>query len=424
MEPTRDPAANVAGAGPEDLEAAGLDAEALKRLAFLEIDERDAVRLRALLPHFRGCEEEFAERFYAHLFRFPDASRFLQDPARVERLKRAQQHHFLSLLQAEWNAQYVAERRRVGEAHADVGIEPQWFLGAYHQYLKFCFQRFSEAQGQDWGPEQEWMLSLQKGVFFDVGLTLDAYFQESTLNLQQALDMLWRANTELRQFAQLTSHDLKTPLATVANLCEEVLDEFGTQIPQPAREMIDTARQRIFRMSTLIDELLASAVTVQETEANALVASQPIFVEAIERVRPLLDQKQIELVLPSLWPRVWGNPVRLREVFYNLLSNATKFVERKPGRIEISVREEGSEVWFGVADNGPGIPPEEIERVFVPFRRLPMHRDRPGSGLGLYFSKSIVEHLGGRLWCESELGRGSRFMVALRTGPRGEKHGG
>jgi signal transduction histidine kinase len=65
------------------------------------------------------------------------------------------------------------------------------------------------------------------------------------------------------------------------------------------------------------------------------------------------------------------------------------------------------------ADNGPGIPPEERERLFAPFRRLAMHRDRPGSGLGLYFTKNLVTQLGGRIWVESEPGAGSRFHVQL-----------
>jgi signal transduction histidine kinase len=69
-----------------------------------------------------------------------------------------------------------------------------------------------------------------------------------------------------------------------------------------------------------------------------------------------------------------------------------------------------------VADNGPGIPPDELERVFVPFRRLPRHRDRPGSGLGLYFAKTLVEQQGGRIWAESKPGQGAKFYVRLRRG--------
>lgn len=70
-----------------------------------------------------------------------------------------------------------------------------------------------------------------KAIFLDVGLSLDAYFHRLTEDLQRALGMLWEANKKLKQFAHFTSHDLKTPLGTVANLCDEVIDEFGSQIP-------------------------------------------------------------------------------------------------------------------------------------------------------------------------------------------------
>jgi len=105
--------------------------------------------------------------------------------------------------------------------------------------------------------------------------------------------------------------------------------------------------------------------------------------------------------------------VRLCESFYNLLSNAAKFIERKPGRIVIDLETRDDEYEFRVSDNGPGIPRDELERIFAPFRRLSIHRDRPGSGLGLYFTKTMLEHLRGRIWVESQVGEGSTFHVVL-----------
>ena len=105
----------------------------------------------------------------------------------------------------------------------------------------------------------------------------------------------------------------------------------------------------------------------------------------------------------------------LREVFHNLLTNAIKFSDKRHGRIEVSARSQRASCVLTISDNGPGIPVEELERIFVPFRRLPIHRDVPGSGLGLYFTKQIVEKLGGRIWAESDPGRGSRFHVELRN---------
>ncbi len=383
-----------------------------RRLAFLELADDDARRVRSLAPRLAAGLDRFVEDFYRHLFAFEETARLLDAPGRVGRLKELQKSHFESLLLDSWDEAYVERRHRVGQAHADAGVEPQFFLGAYYQYLQYCLRSLSAAVAGGPEGESETFLSLVKVVMLDIGLTLDAYFTQLTGNLQSALDMLWKANHALRQFAQLTTHDLKTPLATVANLCDEAVDEFGPQMPEDARKLVESARAGAYRMSRMIDELLASAIAPQ-SEAPLESSSGEAFFEAIERVRPVLKQRDIGLVMPVQWPKVRCDKVRLREAAYNLLSNAAKFIDASPGRIEISVQCHGPLCRFCVADNGPGIPPAELDRVFVPFRRLPMHRDRPGSGLGLYFTKNLIEEQGGRVWVESELGAGSRFYIEV-----------
>ena len=122
------------------------------------------------------------------------------------------------------------------------------FLGAYNQYLQFCFRRLVPTDNPALQEIAERMLSLLKVVLLDIGLTLDAYFLQATQNLREALDLVFQANAELRQFAQFTSHDLKTPLATVANLCDEVLDEFAEDLPPDACQLIDKGRGSAFSM--------------------------------------------------------------------------------------------------------------------------------------------------------------------------------
>jgi signal transduction histidine kinase len=181
-----------------------------------------------------------------------------------------------------------------------------------------------------------------------------------------------------------------------------------------ARKLVEAERNRTFRMSAMIDELLSATISIHSDKEGQEASSEQAIGEAIDRVRPLLEKKQIEIELPDQFPWVAGDRVRLREAFYNLLSNAAKFIDKRPGRIAIEVETHGAECVFAIADNGPGIPPDELDRIFVPFRRLPIHRDHPGSGLGLYFTKNLVEQQGGRVWAESELGKGSRFVVVLK----------
>jgi signal transduction histidine kinase len=400
-------------AAPQAGETRGLP----QRLAFLEIDEADQKRLRELAPRLGAHGLAFVETFYRHLFRFEETARFLQDPALVVRLKEMQRLHLESMLAAEWNEAYVERRYRVGDAHAQVGISPEIFLGAYNQYVQHCVRHLADELDGPAGEFAEQVLSLQKAVFLDIGLTLEAYFAQATQTLRQALDLLYRANADLRQFAQLASHDLKTPLATMANLCDEALDEFREQMPAEAARLIDLARQRAFRMSETIDELLSSTMSLHSEEALSEVSSEEALAEAIERVRPLVDQKGIELSVAEGFPRVVADRARLREVFYNLLSNAIKFSDKRKGRIKVGFTTRDDECIFSIADNGPGIPAEELARVFVPFRRLPAHRNIPGSGLGLYFTKAMVEQQNGRVWVESELGAGSCFYVLVKLAP-------
>lgn len=406
----------VATSSPKDRSVDG-GKQLAEKLAYLGLGPDDHDRLRSLASEFQAFAPELVEAFYRHLFAFEDSARFLQEPALVARLKQVQHAHFLSLLSDEWNAEYVERRRRVGQTHAQVGIDPELFLGAYNRYVQDSFRLYLTADGSPIPPRVEALLSLLKVVFLDLGLSLESYFSRATQTMQQALDMYWKANIELRQFAHLASHDLKTPLATVANFCDEAIDEFGDQMPAEAKQLIESAKQRTFRMSDMINELLATATSFELVDRLQEVSTHAVLAEAVERLRPAMQQKQIVLEIPKNLPIVLGDSVRLRESFYNLLSNAVKYVERTPGKITIDVVSHADGFEFTFADTGPGIPREDLELIFAPFRRSTLHRNQPGSGLGLYFTKSMIEHQGGRIWVESELGRGSCFHVLLQRPP-------
>ncbi|REJ64829.1 MAG: hypothetical protein DWQ31_20305 [Planctomycetota bacterium] len=449
-----------------------------RRLAYLGLSEEDATRLRSLMETFSQTEDAFVNAFYQHLDSFEETAQFLHEPELVARLRDLQREHFASLLTAEWNEEYVAERIRVGRTHARVGLGPQWFLGGYGQYVQHVFRTMSEHHGPDTREAAETCLSLMKVIFLDIGLTLDAYFEHSTDKLRTALDLYWRANDDLRRFAQLASHDLKTPIATVANLCDETLDEFGEEMPEAARELIRSARDRIFKTSTMldlywranddlrrfaqlashdlktpiatvanlcdetldefgeempeaarelirsardrifktstmIDELLQSTLRAHAEEKPDTIDLNELVGDVVDRIKVDLERKQIEVAVPASLPHICGDRARLREAFYNLLSNAAKFIDKKPGKIEIDAEENGPQCLVSIRDNGPGIPEAELQRVFVPFHRLAAHRDRPGSGLGLYFTMYLIDREGGKIWAESKVGEGSRFCVLL-----------
>ena len=385
-----------------------------RRLDFLDLGPADAERLRSMLDGFRRWADEFVEDFYRHLLSFEETARFLQTPGTVAWLKQVQRDHFESMLEARWDDDYFGRRQKIGLVHASIGLEPQYFLGAYNQYLQYSLDRLADEHAADTDSLKRCAQSLLKAVLFDVGLTLDAYFAQSTRNLRHALDMYWRANAELRRFAQLTSHDLKTPLATVANLCDEALDEFRQQMPDEAKELVAAARDRTFRMSRMIDELLSSAVAVVDEGGEETFAVQEAWDAAVRSLLPLLSERAIAVEAQGSLPWVVGKKTLLREVFANLLSNAAKFIDRRPARVVLRSQTHENTCELVIADNGPGIPKEEIDDLFLPFRRLSMHKDRPGSGLGLYFARNLVMEQGGRIWLTSDPPNGSEVHIELR----------
>src|SRR5712692_422719 len=129
------------------------------------------------------------------------------------------------------------------------------------------------------------------------------------------------------------------------------------------------------------------------------------------------------LKLPDHAPRVWADPLQLREVFANLVSNAVRYLDKEPGHIEIPCRPEGEFYVFCVADNGPGVPANVRARLFEPFVRG--HKPasgKEGTGLGLYFVRTVIEQGGGKVWLESNSSQGSRFYFSVPRIPHSGAH--
>src|SRR5262249_53729122 len=146
---------------------------------------------------------------------------------------------------------------------------------------------------------------------------------------------------------------------------------------------------------------------------RARVSTRSMLDEVLDRIRLEIGDRAIHIDVPDQMPEFDGHPGRFREIFYQLLANAVKFMDKEPGEIRVTVEQAADEHVFCVADNGPGISETDARRIFAPFQRLSQHCDRPGSGLGLYFVRRMVEQHGGRVWVESRVGEGSRFYVAL-----------
>jgi len=235
--------------------------------------------------------------------------------------------------------------------------------------------------------------------------------------LRQRTDELARSNSELQRFAYVASHDLQEPVRTVATYCELLNDRYKAQLDEKAREWIGYAVAGARRMHGLIADLLEYSRLQSPTRPFAPTDCGSVVAEVIANLRISIDEMQAEVSHDPL-PIVTADASQLAHLFQNLIANAIKFRGNQPPRVHVSAERHGDEWVFSVRDNGIGIEPRHCQQIFDVFKRLHPEGQYPGTGIGLSICKRVVEHHQGRVWVESEPGRGSvfYFSLPLRTG--------
>ena len=229
---------------------------------------------------------------------------------------------------------------------------------------------------------------------------------------------LKRSNKDLEHFASIASHDLQEPLRMVTSYLELLERRYKGRLDAQADEFIGFAVDGAKRMKTLIRDLLAySRIGTREQARESIAVSVPIDL-ALENLKLVVLEKHASISIRPM-PVISGDPVLLTQLFQNLIGNALKFAGKETPRIQINARRESCDWSFSVADNGIGMEGKHLERIFEIFHRLHSREEYPGTGIGLALCKRIVEIHGGRIWAESELGKGSVFHFSLPAG--GEK---
>lgn len=228
-------------------------------------------------------------------------------------------------------------------------------------------------------------------------------------------EAITRSHTELSQFAHSVAHDLRSPLRTLSSYTELLLRRIPSELKTDENTCayIQFIRMGLSNMEELISSLLSYATATQaEPQRKSGVQVQDVLDAAIANLRDAIEAIPAQVTSDPL-PEVKGYQMQLVQVFQNLLSNAIKYRRaEEPLRIHVGVRDAGSDWQFFVEDNGVGIPPEYHERIFVPLYRL--HGPAtPGSGIGLATCRRVIENHGGRIWVESEVGRGSTFFFTM-----------
>jgi light-regulated signal transduction histidine kinase (bacteriophytochrome) len=238
---------------------------------------------------------------------------------------------------------------------------------------------------------------------------------------KHAQEELARSNQDLEQFAYVASHDLQEPLRMVATYTQLLAERYQGQLDANADKYIHYAVDGALRMQTLVQDLLTFSRVgrqgphLRSTDCNVVVET------AVANVQAAIHEAGAQVLWDDL-PVVLADGSQLLQVFQNLIGNAIKFRGAAAPKISIRATKKAKEWMFTVADNGIGIDPEHSEIIFVIFKRLHTRAEYPGSGIGLAICKKIIERQGGRIWVESQPGRGSTFKFTLPAVGPGRKY--
>ncbi len=223
---------------------------------------------------------------------------------------------------------------------------------------------------------------------------------------------LRRSNSDLEQFAYVASHDLQEPLRMISSYLSLLERRYGSTLDSDAREFIHFAVDGAARMKGLIQDLLSFSRAGRNSLKRRKVEGQQVLDHALKNLQPAIDEAHAEITADPL-PAIAVDPSLLTHVFQNLIGNGIKFHGDATPHVHIAVQPSGEEWIFSVRDNGIGIETQYNDRIFRIFERLHTSDRYPGSGVGLAISKKIVERHGGRMWLESQPGKGSTFYFSI-----------
>ena len=224
---------------------------------------------------------------------------------------------------------------------------------------------------------------------------------------------LERSNAELAQFAYVASHDLSEPLRMVSSYLQLLRRRYHGQIDEDADAFIDYAVDGAARMRTLIEDLLAYSRAGRSERAPEPVNTARVVAEVAGTLRALADDEPPVIEWDGL-PIVEGDPAQLVQLFQNLIGNGVKFVA--PGvqpRVTVRAAREEERWRFTVEDNGIGIEPRHLDRVFGMFQRLHTRDEFDGTGIGLAIARKVVERHGGEISAAPREGGGTCFAFTL-----------
>jgi light-regulated signal transduction histidine kinase (bacteriophytochrome) len=242
--------------------------------------------------------------------------------------------------------------------------------------------------------------------------------QELEQRVQQRTAQLEAANKELETFSYSVSHDLRTPLRTIAGFSQILQEEYKGSLDPEGRRLLDMVNQGTARMGHLIDDILAFSRMSRNKMGTERVDMTTLAREVFAELQASVPERKIRFALDAL-PPASGDRAMLRQVWGNLLGNAIKYTaQTEEAVIEVSGSVQGNENTYCVKDNGAGFDMQYANKLFGVFQRLHTEAEFEGTGIGLAIVQRIIIRHGGRVWAEGKVNDGATFHFTLPASPR------
>ncbi|MFW5813762.1 MAG: sensor histidine kinase [Fibrobacterota bacterium] len=230
---------------------------------------------------------------------------------------------------------------------------------------------------------------------------------------RKAEDTLKAANEELQAFSYSVSHDLRAPLRTMRGFSQFLLEDYSDRLDDTGRDYLNRIIRGADQMGTLINDLLTFSRTSRQEMSVGEVDLSALAAEVVAGLRDEQPDRDIDITIHE-GIKTRGDRNLLKIALTNLLGNAWKYTLKTSGsRIEMGCMHQDNETVFFVKDNGVGFNMDKADRLFAPFQRLHSEKEFSGTGIGLPIAARVVGRHGGRIWAQSEPGRGATFFFTL-----------
>jgi light-regulated signal transduction histidine kinase (bacteriophytochrome) len=245
--------------------------------------------------------------------------------------------------------------------------------------------------------------------------TLEEKVKERTKDLEQS-------NKELEQFAYITSHDLREPLRMITSFLQLLEKRYNDQLDKDAHEFIGFAVDGAKRLDAMTNDLLQYSKITNKKRETIPVNFEHVLEHALTNLKVQIEENNAIITHDPL-PRIVGDEELKVQLFQNIIGNAIKYRSNETPKIHISATKEKNQYLFSIKDNGIGMSPKHLEKIFTIFQRLHTHEEYEGTGIGLAIAQKIVNQPGGEIWAESDVGKGSTFYFTIPINLKFENSG-